>query len=218
MKNIYKMIADIGKKYDVEKIVLYGSRARGDNRERSDIDIAVFGAATDRKNDIIEAIDQLPTLLDFDIVFISEKTNESLLKNIEKDGIILMNKFDEKYSKFAEAVARLAEALDEYKEYGNSVMRDGIIQRFEFCTELAWKTTREYLLDEEYTEINSPKSIIKKAFSNGLIDDENAWIDLLKARNVTSHIYDEETSVEIFNKIKNIYIKEFEKLLNKLKK
>nr|DAR07982.1 MAG TPA: hypothetical protein [Caudoviricetes sp.] len=46
--NLYNQISKIGKKYGADKIVLYGSRARGDNRERSDIDIAVFGLSESR--------------------------------------------------------------------------------------------------------------------------------------------------------------------------
>ena len=49
-------------------------------------------------------------------------------------------------------------------------MRDGVIQRFEFTAELAWKTTREYLLTLEIMDINSPKQVIKEAFNNNQID------------------------------------------------
>lgn len=94
MTKIYNAIAKLGKEYVAEKIVLFGSRARGDNRERSDIDIAVYGLDKNKQLSFAEAIDELPTLLGVDIIFISSETNPVLIKNIEKDGIILYEQID----------------------------------------------------------------------------------------------------------------------------
>lgn len=215
--NLYNQISKIGKKYGADKIVLYGSRARGDNRERSDIDIAVFGLSESKQGAFSAEIEELPTLLDFDIAFISKSTSQALLKNIEKDGKIIMSKFEEKAEKFTSAVARLEEAVAEYKEFGISTARDGVIQRFEICTELAWKTTREYLLDQGYTEINSPKSVMKQAYADGIIDNEEEWLNVLNARNLSSHLYDEETASDIYTDIESKYISLFKELLQKLK-
>ena len=77
-------------------------------------------------------------------------------------------------------MARLQEALDDYRKMPLDSIRDGVIQRFEFCTELAWKTMREYLLDQGYTELNSPKAVIKQAFALGMIQDQQEWIELLE--------------------------------------
>lgn len=218
MDKIYKSISELGKQCGADKIVLYGSRARGDNRERSDIDIAVFGMES--KNQILftEKIEKLPTLLDFDIVFVTDNTNSELLKNINKDGKIIMDKFNEKLIKFSDAISRLDEALDEYDKYGITSSRDGVIQRFEFCTELAWKSTREYLLDQGYAEINSPKSVMKQAYADGLIDNEQDWLELLNARNLTSHIYDDNTASNIFDSIKAKYNLLFKTLFERLSK
>lgn len=92
VEKIYAQIADLGFKYQVDKIVLFGSRARGDNRERSDIDIAVFGLSDVLRADFLEDIDRLPTLLEFDAVQIQEDTNLQLLTNIEKDGVTLYDR------------------------------------------------------------------------------------------------------------------------------
>lgn len=218
MKELYKQIAEIGKQFSAYKIVLYGSRARGDNRERSDIDIAVFGMPKENQAAFADKIEQLPTLLDFDIAFISDNTNDKFLNNIIKDGIILMSKLEEKLSKFSEAIKRLEEAVSDYNSYNVSSIRDGVIQRFEFCTELAWKAAREYLIEQGYTDINSPKAVMKQAYADNLINDEQLWIELLNARNQTSHIYDEETASDIFEKIRNKYINQFNELLSVLTK
>ena len=97
MENLYRKIAAIGRRFRAERVVLFGSRARGDNRSRSDIDIAVFGVSPDDLPAFREQLDELPTLLEFDLVFVTEQTNPKLVANIERDGVILMDKMQEKY-------------------------------------------------------------------------------------------------------------------------
>ena len=139
------------------------------------------------------------------------------LANIQKDGVELMDKLHEKYSRLTDAVNRLREALDDFKKYPLDSVRDGTIQRFEFCTELAWKTMREYLLDQGYTNINSPKEVIKQAFAFGMIEDNGTWVELLNDRNLTSHVYDETTAKEIFNRIESRYLPLFDAVLAYMK-
>ena len=213
----FEKIKEIGERLQANKIILFGSRARGDERERSDVDIAVYGLPEDKHTAFREAVEGLETLLAFDTVFIDKSTSPALLSNIEKDGIIIMDKTNEKLSSYTQALERLEESIEDYNKYSLNSIRDGAIQRFEFCTELAWKTAREYLTDQGYTEINSPKSVMKTAYADHLIDDETVWIDILNSRNLTAHLYDEETSKRIFQKIEHEYRPVFFKLLESLK-
>lgn len=217
MEQIYNQIAALGKKYQADKIILFGSRARGDNRERSDIDIAIYGMPKENYGLFWSDIEELPTLLSVDIVHITGGTDPMLLKNIERDGVTLMNKTEEKYAKLTQAVLRLKDAIEDYQKENLESIRDGAIQRFEFCTELTWKTVREYLLDQGYVEINSPKSVMRQAYADGIIDDEQSWIELLNDRNSTSHIYDEETAVQIYKKISEKYYPMFCQVAEKIK-
>lgn len=89
MEKLYALIAALGEKYNAEKIVLFGSRARGDNRERSDIDLAIYGMPAENHARFWSKIDDLPTLLKFDLVHVTEDTDADFLKNIEKDGVTL---------------------------------------------------------------------------------------------------------------------------------
>lgn len=206
IRSILNRIASLGREMGVSQIVLYGSRARGDHRERSDIDIAVYGLEETAETQFLERIDQLPTLLHFDVVFVTDQTDGTLLENIKKDGIPLMGKFSEKYGKLAVAVDRLAEGVAEYERRQSDVVRDGVIQRFEFCVELAWKTAREYLLEQGYADLNSPKSVMRQAYADGLVNDGDTWVTMLNDCNLTSHLYDEATAAAIFSRIAVLYL------------
>lgn len=77
-------------KYSIEKLVLFGSRARGTNTERSDIDIAVYGGDFDHF--YWDVKEKIHSLLMFDIVQADELISEELKREIEKDGVIIYEK------------------------------------------------------------------------------------------------------------------------------
>lgn len=79
---------------EVQKLVLFGSRARGDNSPRSDIDIAVFAPSLSfsESSKLMDAISRAPTLLKIDAVLVSPQTDPNLLASIEKEGIILFQR------------------------------------------------------------------------------------------------------------------------------
>lgn len=84
-----QQIAALGRDYGAARIVLFGSRARGNHRERSDIDLAVFGLPDEQHGVFLAGIDELPTLLKFDIVFVDPATSPVLLAEVERDGVTL---------------------------------------------------------------------------------------------------------------------------------
>ena len=205
----------------INKIILFGSRARGDNTDKSDYDIAVFSNSMDisEQNRFLDNIDNIETLNKIDVVFIKEKhINTELYKNIMNDGVIIMDKFQIKFNNYKNALARLHESIEESKTNDSFTIRDGVIQRFEFTTELAWKTIREYLLTENVMDINSPKSVMREAYNNNLITDDDGWIQILQDRNSTSHIYDEDDANEVYKRISTSHIKLFDELSEILSK
>jgi nucleotidyltransferase substrate binding protein (TIGR01987 family) len=219
-EKIVNELNHIAKKYnEIQKIVLFGSRARGDNTPHSDYDIAVFTINKEFKNRsrFFDDIDEIDTLYKFDIVTIYDKVDNKLLNNILKDGIVLMSG-DTKISNYIHAVGRLKEAISESGENPSPLNQDGTIQRFEFSVELAWKACREYLLNQGFSDLNSPKSVLKQAFEYELVSDGEAWIEILNDRNLTSHIYNEETATEIFNRIRTKHITYFLELIKKFDK
>lgn len=217
LSQIYDKISKTANSCGANRVVLFGSRARNDHRTNSDIDIAIYNMPKENHGQFWLQIDSIETLLEFDIIHITNKTDKLLIENIAKDGVVIMDKFLEKYSKLKQAVKKLNESIIEFNQTKSLSVRDGAIQRFEFCTELAWKTMREKLLNEGFTEINSPKAVMKTAFANNIITDEENWINLISDRNSTSHIYDEETANDIYMNIENKYYNLFLELINYLK-
>ncbi|MBQ9228867.1 MAG: nucleotidyltransferase substrate binding protein [Eubacterium sp.] len=219
MDELLALIQNAALKYkSIRKLVLFGSRARGDDNKESDYDIAVFGAVEQDQLLFKNAVDELPTLHKIDLVFVDEKTmNTPLYDSIQKEGKIIMSKFGQKLDNYQKALARLHDAVaDSQKDISNLTMRDGVIQRFEFTTELAWKATREYLIEQGEVDINSPKPVMQAAFRTRLIDDENGWLSILNDRNHTSHIYDDSEADAVFKRILEKHIQLFDALLKGL--
>ncbi len=73
------------------------------------------------------------------------------------------------------------------------IQKAGLIQFFEISFELAWNVIKDYLEEQGFIEIKSPRGALKKAFETGLIADGHSWMQLLDDRNITSHAYDEAT-------------------------
>ncbi len=83
-------------KHNIEKIILFGSRARGDNGERSDIDIAVSGG--DFLHFYRDIQEDFPSLLSFDVVNLDKKISLELKNEIKRDGVVLYEKIYEAIS------------------------------------------------------------------------------------------------------------------------
>lgn len=100
------------------------------------------------------------------------------------------------------ALERLREALQEPEE--NKLAIDGTIQRFEFVIELYWKTLKR-LLAWEGIQTQTPREALQQAYQAGWLADETAWLQMLRDRNQTSHLYNEAMAREIYNHIKQYF-------------
>ena len=128
-----------------------------------------------------------------------------------------MGNHQTKFYNFVSAIEQLKSGILLFS-HENDLLRDGLIQRFEFTFELAWKTLKVCFEDEGLVGINSPKAVLREAFSAGLIDNDNLWLEMLNDRNSTSHIYSQSLAIEICDKIINKYSDEFEKLASQIKR
>jgi len=113
-------------------------------------------------------------------------------------------RFDERKAELQNAARRLREAVAQPE---SGLVRDAVIQRFEFTFELGWKSLKLFL-ERQGVECGGPRSTFKKAFAESLIDSrENAdkWLRMLDDRNLTSHAYDEAPARRIFNHVVRDY-------------
>lgn len=118
--------------------------------------------------------------------------------------------FEKSLNALKEAFLRLDTRTDEvdYK-----INRDACIQRFEFCVELAWKTSMRNL----GLQSMAPRPAVREMAQAGLIFETKTWFSFLDERNKSSHTYDEEVAKEVLLAAKN-FIPEGEALLARLKK
>lgn len=120
--------------------------------------------------------------------------------------------------KFAEgklenALLKLKEGTDRAKD---ELEEDGVIQRFEFTFELFWKTLKMFLQDKG-VEARTPRDVFKEAFRLEWLDKEEVFLDMLEDRNKTSHIYDRETSRQIYARIKKDYVSAMNEVVQRIK-
>ena len=89
-ENLLNEIIELAKEYGIEKVILFGSRARGDFKERSDIDLAVSGGDVVGFSFAIE--EETTTLLMFDVVNLGKGVQKELIDSIKREGIVLYEK------------------------------------------------------------------------------------------------------------------------------
>ncbi len=105
-----------------------------------------------------------------------------------------------KTQSFKNALDRLGESLQ--LPVDQEIILDGVIKRFEFTFELAWKWMKEYLEYKGMYEAKSPRDVIRYSFSIGIIPDGDAYIEMMKDRNLSSHTYDKSMANTIYLRIK----------------
>lgn len=91
-QQVIEEIIQIAKLNHVEKVILFGSRARGDYKERSDIDLAFLGG---NSSEFILTVDEETyTLLKFDVVDLEKPVGKELLESIEREGMVIYEKYE----------------------------------------------------------------------------------------------------------------------------
>lgn len=91
MDKVIEQIKVIARKYKIKKILLFGSRARGDNSSISDYDIAVFGDGLSEvdKARFCDNVEEIKTLKKIDVVFVNQNVADAFVKNIMREGVII---------------------------------------------------------------------------------------------------------------------------------
>lgn len=116
---------------------------------------------------------------------------------------------------FEKALDRLNEVLAEPTE--TTIVRDALIQRFEFTFEAAWKAMYRWLRARGNDVDEEAAAVIPEAFARRLIADEKGWGQMRKFRNKTSHTYDEVIAVEVAAFVRHSSLPLFSALLTILR-
>lgn len=114
-----------------------------------------------------------------------------------------LNNYRKALNRLTQAVRIVAGQMGSEEEI-DDLLKEGLIQRFEYTHELAWRVMKDYAEYQGYTDIRGSRDAIRKAFEMGLITDKR-WMESIEDRNMTSHNYDDETAEEIYEAIVNIY-------------
>lgn len=122
-------------------------------------------------------------------------------------------RWKQRFDNFDRAFVLLREVQERRMDSLTQLEKEGAIQRFEFAFELAWKTLKDYL-EEQGVIIKeaTPRKVIKEAFSVGILDDAQVWMDILQHRNLLSHKYDFKTFDEALKKMVSRYFAAFDRL------
>ena len=128
-------------------------------------------------------------------------------------------RWQQRFDNFQKAFLLLKEALEEkhINEY-SKLEQEGIIQRFEYTFELAWKTVKDKLFYEGYDE-KTPRAVIRRAFEVEFITEEDTeiWLDSLDKRNMLSHTYNEDAAREALEAIRDNYYPVIKQVYQSLK-
>lgn len=131
-------------------------------------------------------------------------------------------RWKQRLENFSHALQRLNEAVslvENSQSYAGEVsdlLKEGLIQRFEYTHELAWNVMKDYAEFQGDTEIRGSRDALRWALQNGIIDDK-AWMKSIEDRNLSSHDYDSETADRVVSKVIGTYQQLFNNLLQTMK-
>lgn len=116
-------------------------------------------------------------------------------------------RWEQRFQNFTRAITLLKEIEALEIDKLSFLEKEGIIQRFEFTLELAWKTLKDKMeFDGILLDKISPKMVLKEAYQAKYINDIDTWLNMINDRNLVSHTYDFETFEQIIPSIQKNYI------------
>ena len=124
----------------------------------------------------------------------------------------------QRFTHFVKALSQLKEAVELARRRRLSRLEEqGLIQAFEYTHELAWNTLKDFFENRGVRNLYGSKDATREAFRSGLIENGEAWMDMINSRNLSTHTYDETTASKIASAILDSYFFEFDALCIRLK-
>lgn len=126
-------------------------------------------------------------------------------------------RWEQRLANYARALAQFIRAVELARARELSeIERQGLIQAFEFTHELAWNVMKDYFAYQGNTDITGSRDAVREAFSMGLIDDGDGWMEMIRSRNLSAHTYNEEVAREIAGRITVRYSALFQAFLARM--
>ena len=122
-------------------------------------------------------------------------------------------RWQQRLTNFERALRLLREAMINGPDALNQLEKEGVIQRFEYCFELAWKTVKDYMeANGVVFDVVMPRQVIKDAFAAKVLNDGATWIAMLDHRNLLSHTYNPVVFEHAVAAIHQRYLPQLEQL------
>ena len=100
-------------------------------------------------------------------------------------------RWKQRFANFNRAFLLLRDAVDNDRSTLSQLEKEGIIKRFEYTFELAWKVLKDKMEDDGlFLDQISPKAVVRQAFAAKYINDPDTWLKMIGDRNLMSHTYD----------------------------
>lgn len=125
----------------------------------------------------------------------------------DKPQYPLDTRWKQRFANFQRAFLLLREAIELDPNSLSQLEKEGIIQRFEYTFELAWKTLKDKMEhDGIVLEQISPKAVVRQAFAAKYVDTPEIWLKMIGDRNLMSHTYDFSRFEAIIQSIRSHYL------------
>ncbi len=126
-------------------------------------------------------------------------------------------RWNQRFVNYERAFLKLKEGIDLYAEEANDLEKEGIIQRFEFTHELAWKVMKDFLESKGIMGIIGSRDATRLSFQNDLIENGDVWMQMIESRNRTVHTYQDSILEVEYVKIVEDYYRAFSDFYAKMK-
>ncbi|MDX5371394.1 MAG: nucleotidyltransferase substrate binding protein [Pseudomonadaceae bacterium] len=115
-------------------------------------------------------------------------------------------RWQQRLANYSRALGQLTRAVELARQRPLSELeQQGLIQAFEFVFELAWNLMKDYFLYQGNPAISGSRDAIRTAFKQGLVEDGEGWMEMIKSRNQTAHAYNESVAREIAAQVISLY-------------
>lgn len=120
-------------------------------------------------------------------------------------------RWKQRFDNYCKALQELRESLELAQTRPLSKLeKQGVIQGFEYTHELAWNFLKDYLQYQGHVGLVGSRDTTREAFKRGLIANGETWMEMIKARNLTSHAYDKATAEAVYSAIAERFFPEFQ--------